>query len=102
RVVHRHQPLLGAHGLRAWEAYVFRRWAAEHLGARNAASALRAAWQRSWRQPFSPEGWWILFKSVRLHLLGGPAPATKQSASRARTPHKPKTTAVHCVQTIQA
>ena len=77
RVVHRHGGLLGRQGLRAWEAYVFRRWAAGHLGHGRPGAALVPAWERLRRQPASPEALWILLKcTVMARVAGSPVPAT--------------------------
>jgi glycosyltransferase involved in cell wall biosynthesis len=62
RVVRRHAALLGCRALRSWEAHTFGRWAGNHLARGHAAAALPFAWQRLWRQPFSPQGWWVLGK----------------------------------------
>jgi glycosyltransferase involved in cell wall biosynthesis len=64
RVVHRNGPLLGRRQLRRWEVHVYRRWAAGHLSADRPRAALKPAWERLKRQPFSAEGWWILLKSA--------------------------------------
>jgi glycosyltransferase involved in cell wall biosynthesis len=63
RVVRRHGTLLGKRGVRRWEAATFRKWAASHLGGGCPRAALKPAWSRVLRQPFSPEGWWVLCKS---------------------------------------
>jgi glycosyltransferase involved in cell wall biosynthesis len=70
RVVYRHRDLLGGLGLRAWETYVFRRWAAGHLGQGRPGAALGYAWERLRRQPASPEAWWILFKCMTMAGIG--------------------------------
>jgi hypothetical protein len=64
RVVHRHSHLLGRRGVRRWEAKVYRRWAGENLSHGRRSEALRPAWQRWRRQPWSAEAWWILSKCV--------------------------------------
>jgi glycosyltransferase involved in cell wall biosynthesis len=69
RVVHRHRALLGRRGLRGWESYVFRRWAAGHLGQGRPGAAITPSWQRLRRQPGSPEAWWIFLKSVAMPTL---------------------------------
>jgi glycosyltransferase involved in cell wall biosynthesis len=70
RVVRRHVGLLGKRGIRHWEAETFRKWAARYLGGGQARAALAPAWNRVRREPWSPEGWWVLLKSS---LLAGPA-----------------------------
>lgn len=69
RVVHRHAALLGGHA-RAWEAEIYRRWAARYLGCGQPRAALTPAWQRLRRDPASAEGWWVLLKSG-LRACGG-------------------------------
>jgi glycosyltransferase involved in cell wall biosynthesis len=64
RVVHRHSSLLGRHGLRHWEIRTYRRWAAGHLGEARPLAALKPAWERLKRQPFSAEAWWVVLKSA--------------------------------------
>jgi len=66
RVLQRHRSLLDHNGLRRWESYVFRRWAANHLGDGRPQAAFRPAWQRLCRQPTSLEAWWILLKCSTL------------------------------------
>jgi len=66
RVVHRFRDVLGRAGLRKWEAYVYRNWAAAQLGRGRPEAAVPIAWQRLRRQPFSLEAWWILVKSATL------------------------------------
>lgn len=83
KVVHRHRYLLDTGGLLRWEAYVFRRWAAGHLGNRRAASALPHAWARLRRQPFSPEAWWILGKCAALTSTSGRRDRSKVLACEA-------------------
>ncbi len=62
-VVHRYAAALGpARTLR--EAHIYREWAAGHLGAGEPRAALRPAWKRAVRQPWSLEGLWILVKSA--------------------------------------
>ena len=63
-VVHRHSDLLGWAGVRAWEADIYREWAARHLGDGRPAAALPPAWRRLIRQPWSPQAWWIVGKSA--------------------------------------
>jgi hypothetical protein len=77
RVVRRHMGLLGRHGVRHWEAETFRKWAARYLGGGQPAAALAPAWNRLRRQPWSPEGWWVLLKSS---LLASPALVRARSA----------------------
>ena len=78
RVVRRHIGLLGKHGVRHWEAETFRKWAARYLGGGQPAAALAPAWNRLRREPWSPEGWWVLLKSS---LLASPALARVRPAS---------------------
>jgi glycosyltransferase involved in cell wall biosynthesis len=63
RVVRRYTDLLGKHGVRYWEAETFRKWAARYLGGGHPRAALVPAWNRLLREPWSPEGWWVLLKS---------------------------------------
>jgi SAM-dependent methyltransferase len=63
RTLERHQDLLPAARRRKLEAQVFRGWAAAHLSRGQARSAMTPAMLRLARQPFSPEGWWVCFKS---------------------------------------
>jgi glycosyltransferase involved in cell wall biosynthesis len=63
-VVHRYAALLGPERTRAWEALVYRDWAAGHLGDGQPRAALRPAWKRAVRQPWSLEGLWVLVKSA--------------------------------------
>jgi glycosyltransferase involved in cell wall biosynthesis len=70
RVVHRHRRLLGRRGFRNWESYVFRRWAAGHLGQGRPEEALSPSWRRLTIQPGSAEAWWIFFKSAALSAHG--------------------------------
>jgi glycosyltransferase involved in cell wall biosynthesis len=64
QVVRRYSDLLGPAGLRAEEADVFRNWAAGHLGQGEMRAALRPAWNRLRRQPWSPQAWWIVCKAA--------------------------------------
>lgn len=63
-VIHRYAALLGPRRLRAWEAMVYREWAAGHLGHGEPRAALPPAWNRLVRQPWSVEGLWVLLKSL--------------------------------------
>jgi glycosyltransferase involved in cell wall biosynthesis len=63
RVVRGYASLLGRRWVRYWEAETFRKWAARYLGSGQPRAALRPAWERLRREPLSPEGWWVLFKS---------------------------------------
>jgi glycosyltransferase involved in cell wall biosynthesis len=74
RVVHGHSELLGRRWVRHWEAETFRKWAARYLGIGQPRAALRPAWERLRREPLSPEGWWVLFKSG-LRAAPGPQKA---------------------------
>ena len=65
-VVRRYADWLGPAGLRRWEAYVYRLWAAGCLGQGDARAAAGPAWNRWIRQPWSPEACWILCKSAIL------------------------------------
>jgi hypothetical protein len=69
RVLSRYRDLLGPTGLRAWEANVYREWAAGHLGAGRARRAVRPAWQRWRRQWWSPQANWALLKALALSVL---------------------------------
>lgn len=68
KMIHKHEPLLGADGVREWEARVYRRWAATYLGKGNGARAITPAFRRLCYQPLSPEAWWILAKSSFLAI----------------------------------
>jgi glycosyltransferase involved in cell wall biosynthesis len=68
-VVRRYADWLGPSGLRRWEAYVYRLWAAGCLGQGDARAAAGPAWNRWIRQPWSPEACWILCKSSILGIL---------------------------------
>jgi glycosyltransferase involved in cell wall biosynthesis len=72
-VVRSHGELLGRRGLRAWEAYAYRRWASGHLGAGRPREAVGPARERLRRQPASAEGWWILLKCSILAARFRPA-----------------------------
>lgn len=69
RIVRRHGSLLGRRGLKKWEAYVYRRWAAGHLGQNSPRSAVQPARRRLAREPFSAEAWWIAAKSQALSFV---------------------------------
>jgi glycosyltransferase involved in cell wall biosynthesis len=64
RVVHRYSRELGRVRLWSWEARVYREWAAAHLGNGRPREAVRPAFQRLLRQPWSAEGWWVLLKAL--------------------------------------
>jgi glycosyltransferase involved in cell wall biosynthesis len=66
RVIRRHEPLLGPRGVRHWQGVFFRLWASCHLSDGRPRAALRPAWERLRRDPFSVQGWWILLKSATL------------------------------------
>jgi glycosyltransferase involved in cell wall biosynthesis len=68
RVISEHQHLLGAAQRRAWEARVYRGWAADHLGNGKPRRAIAPAWHRVCRNPISIEGWYVLLKSALLGL----------------------------------
>ena len=68
-VVRRYGDLLGPAGLRYWEAHAYRQWAAGCLGQGEPRTAVRPAWNRWVRQPWSPEACWILCKSAALSFL---------------------------------
>ncbi|MGA3067356.1 MAG: glycosyltransferase [Tepidisphaeraceae bacterium] len=63
RVLERHRDLLTSSRRRRLEAQVYRGWAAAHLARGRARQAMGPAAQRLARQPFSPEAWWVCFKS---------------------------------------
>jgi glycosyltransferase involved in cell wall biosynthesis len=65
-VVQRNADLIGPAALRAWELSLYREWAAGHLGRGEPRAALRPALERLRRQPWSPQGWWILCKSAAI------------------------------------
>jgi glycosyltransferase involved in cell wall biosynthesis len=60
RVVRRYNGPLGRRGVRRWEAEIFRRWAAGHLGSGQPRAALKPAWKCLLRNPASLEAWWSL------------------------------------------
>jgi glycosyltransferase involved in cell wall biosynthesis len=70
RVLGRCRHLLGRWGLRGWEAEIYRDWAAGHLAAGEPRKAVAPAWGRLVRQPWSPQAWWIVAKSLALSLSG--------------------------------
>jgi len=79
-VIHRHATLLGRRGVRYEEARVYQEWAACHLGAREPRKALGPAWQRLIRQPWSPQAWWILFKSATWSCACGVGSLNRESS----------------------
>jgi len=66
RVLDQHRGLLGRRGFRAWEADIFRRWAAGHLGRGRPEAALGPAKERLRRQPTSVQAWWIYCKCLSM------------------------------------
>lgn len=66
RVLQRNERLLGWWNLRGWEAEVYRLWAGGHLGDGEPRRAVAPAWARLLRQPWSPQAWWIVAKSLTL------------------------------------
>ena len=70
QMIYRYQHLLGPAGVRRWEAYVNRRLAAEYLGVGRSRKAVRPALRRLVVQPFSPEAWWVLGKSMAMSAVG--------------------------------
>jgi glycosyltransferase involved in cell wall biosynthesis len=66
KVARRHEALLGKKGLKLWEAHIYKRWAGNHLVQGRPRAAIPHAWQRLRLQPFSPEAWWILLKSITM------------------------------------
>ena len=68
QLIRRYQHLLGTAGVRRWEANVHRRWAAEYLGVGQSRKAIAPALRRLRVQPLSPEGWWVLGKSMALSV----------------------------------
>jgi glycosyltransferase involved in cell wall biosynthesis len=63
-VLRRHSALLGRAAVRAWEASVYRAWAAGHLGRGEPGAAIKPAWSRLLRQPLSLQAWWVVLKST--------------------------------------
>lgn len=68
RVIRRHQKSLGGFHTRKWEAYVYRRWAANLIISRPRSAVKPAVW-RLLREPISPEAWWIVAKSCGLAAI---------------------------------
>jgi glycosyltransferase involved in cell wall biosynthesis len=69
KVVHRHAALLGAKGVRAQEAVIYRRWAGSHLARGAPRSAVRPAARRLAIQPGSLQAWWIMCKSLARSIV---------------------------------
>ncbi|MBI1345483.1 glycosyltransferase [bacterium] len=69
RMICRHQAELGSGPSLKQMAIVYRRWAAEHLGAGLPRSAFRPACQRLRLEPWRPQAWWIVCKSACLASL---------------------------------
>jgi glycosyltransferase involved in cell wall biosynthesis len=78
RVVHRYEELLGRSHVRSWEADTYRRWAAGHLAQGRPLEALKPAARRLLRQPFSPQGWYILAKATALSMSPSSIPKAAQ------------------------
>lgn len=74
RVVRRNAEMLGPRGLRAREAIVFRQWAARHLGSGCPGAAMCPARERLKLEPFSPQAWWVVLKSIVWATASGPGP----------------------------
>jgi|SRR5665213_3280454 len=70
RVIREFRDAIGSDGVRKWEAITYRRWAGACLAGGMSVAAFRGALLRLCREPTSPEGWWILTKSV-LQAVGG-------------------------------
>lgn len=64
RVIRRHAALLGARGLRRWEADTYRRWAGNHLAQGRPREAAGFAWKRLRLEPWTPGAWWVFAKAV--------------------------------------
>jgi glycosyltransferase involved in cell wall biosynthesis len=98
-VVHRYAGLLGPGGVRRWETYAYREWAAGCLGRGQGRAAVGPAWKRWMRQPWSPEACWILCKSVALSALSpvvrGEGLGVRGEVSEIRTPHSQPLSADH-------
>ena len=83
-VVHKYADLLGPSGVRQWEAKIYRGWAAQHLSNGAASFAILPALRRLWRQPYSPEAWWIVTKTMFLSCTrrrAGQLPASGDSVN---------------------
>jgi glycosyltransferase involved in cell wall biosynthesis len=65
RVIDRHRALLSRRALRYWQAYTYRRWAANHLAQGHPEAAFRPAVRRLRLQPWSCEAWWVVAKCGR-------------------------------------
>jgi glycosyltransferase involved in cell wall biosynthesis len=85
-VVHRNAELLGPESVRAWELKLYRDWAAGHLGHGEARAALRPALKRLGRQPWSPQGWWIVFKSAVLACIPSNKETTENTENTEKRP----------------
>ena len=70
RVLERNAYLLGWWHKRGWQAKVYQIWAAQPLSDGEPRKAVRPAWQRLLRQPWSLQAWWIVAKSHALSLRG--------------------------------
>ncbi|HVS37516.1 MAG TPA: glycosyltransferase family 2 protein [Gemmataceae bacterium] len=87
-VVRRYAALLGTAGVAAWERQLYREWAARELGDGRPSAAVRPACARLWREPWRPQAWWIVCKSVgwatgrRLGALLRPSAARRTNANR--------------------
>ena len=93
RVVRRNGRVVGERNVRRWESRFFRLWASCHLGDGHPREALAPAWNRWTRQPFSPEGCWMMLKCLSLAsmeagrpLLSGPFGAGKPTSIRLDPP----------------
>ncbi len=73
RVIRRHAALLGARGLRHWEADTYRRWAGNHLAQGRPRQATALAWKRLQLEPLTPGAWWVLAKTLICSWRGSPA-----------------------------
>jgi glycosyltransferase involved in cell wall biosynthesis len=62
-VVRRYREHLTPGELRAWEAHIYRDWAASALTTGHPGQALHPAWQRLVREPWKLQCWWILLKA---------------------------------------
>jgi glycosyltransferase involved in cell wall biosynthesis len=63
-VLRRHATVLGRAGVRAWQANVYRAWAAGHLAKGEPGAAIKPAWNRLVRQPLSLQAWWVVLKAT--------------------------------------